>query len=161
MHNTIAIYPGTFDPFTRGHEDLVLRACRLWPRVVVGVAFAYHKKTLFSLEERLQIVQNYFAGNSQVQVKGFDGLLKDFALQEQANVVIRGLRAAGDFEYEFQMAGMNRHLMPDVETVFLTPSSQFQFVSSSLIRETSMLGGDIRAFISEDVQQRLEHKRKK
>lgn len=158
MKTSIAIYPGTFDPFTKGHEDLVLRAARMWSKVIVGVAAAYHKKTLFSLEERLEIVKAYFPNNPEIEVMGFDGLLRDFAREQKANVIVRGLRAVSDFEYEFQLAAMNQHLMPEIETVFLTPCTKYHFVSSTLIREIGLLQGEVSKFVSEDVVQRLMKK---
>ena len=159
MKQSIAIYPGTFDPFTKGHEDLVLRAARMWPKVIVAVAAAYHKKTLFTLEERLEITKNYFKNIPEVEVKGFDGLLRDFVREEKVNVVVRGLRAVSDFEYEFQLAAMNQHLMPEVETVFLTPCTKFHFLSSTLIREIGLLEGEIEQFVSEDTARRLAEKK--
>lgn len=159
MKKSIAIYPGTFDPFTKGHEDLVLRATRMWSKVIVAVAAAYHKKPLFTLEERLEITKNYFAGNPDVEVKSFDGLLRDFVRQQKASVVVRGVRAVSDFEYEFQLAAMNQNLMPEVDTVFLTPCTKFHFVSSTLIREIGLLEGEINQFVSEDVAQRLAEKK--
>ena len=154
----VAIYPGTFDPMTLGHADLMSRAARLFPRLVVAVAYAHHKKTLFSPEERLQMAADAASSLDNVDVVAFDGLLSDFARAQGASVVVRGLRAVSDFEYESQLAGMNRHLMPEVESLFLTPSDQFQFVSGSLVREIAMLGGDVSKFVSPDVAERLRQR---
>ncbi len=155
-----AVYPGTFDPMTLGHVDLVRRASRLFGSVVVAVAAGHHKRTLFSLEERLAIAQEACAAWPHVQVLPFDGLLRDFVVSRGASVVVRGLRAVSDFEYEFQMAGMNRQLMPDVETLFLTPSDAYQFVSGTFVREIAMLGGDVSKFVAEPVLQRLQAKKR-
>ena len=153
-----AVYPGTFDPMTLGHVDLVRRASRLFGSVIVAVAAGHHKRTLFSLEERLAIAQEACSAWPHVRVLPFDGLLRDFVVAQGATVVVRGLRAVSDFEYEFQMAGMNRQLMPDVETLFLTPSDAYQFVSGTFVREIAMLGGDVSKFVAEPVRQRLEAK---
>lgn len=155
-----AVYPGTFDPMTLGHVDLVRRASRLFGSVIVAVAAGHHKRTLFNLEERLAIAQEACAGWSHVQVLPFDGLLRDFVVGQGATVVVRGLRAVSDFEYEFQMAGMNRQLMPDVETLFLTPSDAYQFVSGTFVREIAMLGGDVSKFVAEPVLERLQAKKR-
>ncbi len=156
----IAIYPGTFDPLTRGHEDIVRRACKLFKIVVVGVAESKTKYPFFSLNDRVEIAREILRDNSQVRVLGFKGLLKDFIEQNEASVVIRGLRAVSDFEYEFQMAGMNRYLLPEVETVFLTPSEEFQFISGSIVREIAILGGDIGKFVLPSVESWIEKKLK-
>ena len=156
----IAIYPGTFDPLTRGHEDIVRRACKLFKIVVVGVAESKTKYPFFSLNDRVEIAREVLRDNSQVRVLGFKGLLKDFIEQNEASVVIRGLRAVSDFEYEFQMAGMNRYLLPEVETVFLTPSEEFQFISGSIVREIAILGGDIGKFVLPSVESWIEKKLK-
>ena len=153
-----AIYPGTFDPMTLGHADLMRRASRLFGRLIVAVAAGHHKKTLFTLEERLAMAQELASRHANVEVMAFDGLLRDFVLQQGGQVVVRGLRAVSDFEYEFQMAGMNRQLMPDVETVFLTPSDQYQFVSGTFVREIAILGGDVSKFVAPSVLQRLQDK---
>jgi len=155
----IAVYPGTFDPMTLGHEDLIRRASRLFGTVIVAVAVGHHKRALFSLEERLAMAQQACAALPQVRVLPFDGLLRDFVVGQGARVVVRGLRAVSDFEYEFQMAGMNRQLMPDVETLFLTPSDAFQFVSGTFVREIAMLGGEVGKFVSPHVLQALQAKR--
>lgn len=150
-----AVYPGTFDPMTLGHADLMARASRLFDRLILAVAAGHHKKTMFSLEERLAMGQELAERHDNVEVIAFDGLLRDFVVAHDGKVVVRGLRAVSDFDYEFQMAGMNRHLMPDVETVFLTPSDQFQFVSGTFVREIAMLGGDVAKFVAPSVLARL------
>ncbi|HRA77968.1 MAG TPA: pantetheine-phosphate adenylyltransferase, partial [Burkholderiaceae bacterium] len=132
---TRAIYPGTFDPLTRGHEDLVRRAAKLFASLVVAVADSRGKNPIFSSEERLAIARETLNHYPNVEIVGFSGLLVNFVRQQKADVVIRGLRAVSDFEYEFQMAGMNRHLMPEVETIFMTPTDQYQFISGTLVRE--------------------------
>lgn len=142
------VYPGTFDPFTRGHEDLVRRAANLFEEVIVAVADSRAKQPLFSLEERVSIAREVLAPYDNVTVEGFSGLLMDFIKQRGATVVLRGLRAASDFEYEFQMAGMNRNLHPDVETMFLTPAEKYMFISATMVREIAMLGGDVAPFVN-------------
>lgn len=154
----IAIYPGTFDPLTRGHEDLIRRSAKMFDRVVVGVADSRNKKPFFSLEERVQIAQEVLGHNSNVEVVGFTGLLKNFIRENNGAVILRGLRAVSDFEYEFQMAGMNRHLMPDIETIFMTPSDQYQFISGTIVREIAALGGDISKFVFPSVEQAVKDK---
>ena len=153
-----AVYPGTFDPITRGHEDLVRRAVRLFDRVIVAVAESRNKRPFFSMEERVAMARDVFAGVPQVRVEGFSGLLIDFVAEQGAIAVLRGLRAASDFEYEFQLAGMNRNLKPDIETLFLTPSDEFMFISASMIREISQLGGDVTPFVHPLVARRLNEK---
>lgn len=150
-----AVYPGTFDPMTLGHEDLMRRASRLFDRLVVAVAAGHHKQTMFTVEERLEIATALARQYPNVEVVAFRGLLRDFVVGIGGKVVVRGLRAVSDFEYEFQMAGMNRQLMPDVETVFLTPSDQFQFVSGTFVREIATLGGDVSKFVSPSVHDLL------
>ena len=157
-HQLIAVYPGTFDPMTLGHEDLMRRASSLFGRLVVAVAAGHHKKTLFSLDERLEIATELAAPYPNVQVMAFHGLLCDFVVEHGGKVVVRGLRAVSDFEYEFQMAGMNRQLMPQVETLFLTPSDQFQFVSGTFVREIATLGGDVSKFVAPSVLTRLQRR---
>lgn len=154
-----AIYPGTFDPLTLGHEDILRRAAHLFPQVVLAVAVAHHKKTLFNLDERLAMAREALADVPGVEVVAFEGLLSHFVREQGAGVVIRGIRAVSDYDYEFQMAGMNRQLMPDVETVFLVPGEAYQFVSGTFVREIAMLGGDVSKFVSGGVLQRLAHKR--
>ncbi len=153
-----AVYPGTFDPMTLGHADLMRRASRLFGRLILAVAAGHHKKTMFSLEERLAMAQELARQHGNVEVIAFSGLLSDFVVKHGGKVVVRGLRAVSDFEYEFQMAGMNRHLMPDVETVFLTPSDQYQFVSGTFVREIAMLGGDVSKFVAPSVLARLDER---
>lgn len=155
-----AIYPGTFDPITRGHEDVVRRAARLFDEVVVAVAQSHGKKPLFDLDERVALAAEVLADCPNVRVVGFSGLLMQFAREEGARVVIRGLRAVSDFEYEFQLAGMNRHLYPEVETIFLTPSEQYMFISASLVREIAVLGGDISKFVPSVVDAAIQQKLK-
>ena len=150
-----AVYPGTFDPLTRGHEDLVRRASTLFDAVILAVADSRAKKPFFTLEERLDMARQVLAGLGNVEVVGFNGLLIDFARQHNARVVVRGLRAVSDFEYEFQLAGMNRNLSPDMETVFLTPSEQHMFISATLVREIAMFGGDISKFVHPIVRAKL------
>ena len=149
--NRIAVYPGTFDPITLGHEDIVRRAANLFDEVIVGVAGSTNKNTLFSLDERVALANSVFKA-SNVKVIGFNSLLMQFVQDQGAQMVIRGLRAASDFEYEFQLAGMNRKLFPQLETLFLTPAEQYMFVSSSLVREVAKLGGDVNQFVSPTVE---------
>ena len=155
-NNVIAVYPGTFDPVTRGHEDIVRRATQLFDRVIVAVAAGHHKKSaLFTLPERLEMVREAAKAYPQVEVESYAGLLRDFVVARGAKAVVRGLRAVTDFDYEFQLAGMNRSLMPDVETVFLTPSVRYQFISSTFVREIALLGGEVDKFVSPAVLERL------
>lgn len=160
MQNTI-IYPGTFDPITKGHTDLIERAARLFDNVIVAVAANPGKKPIFSLQERIILAQQVLAHFKNVKVMGFDNLLVEFAKQQGATVILRGLRAVSDFEYEFQLASMNRRLMPELETMFLTPSEQYSFISANLIREIARLGGDITKFVHEAVAQALYQRLKK
>jgi pantetheine-phosphate adenylyltransferase len=153
-----AIYPGTFDPITRGHEDLVRRASTLFDGVVVAVADSRGKKPFFPLDERVEMAREVLSPYANVEVCGFSGLLRDFLIQKHARVIVRGLRAVSDFEYEFQMAGMNRTLIPDVETIFLTPSDQYQFVSATIVREIAVLGGDVAQFVHPVVVTHLQAK---
>lgn len=153
-----AIYPGTFDPITRGHEDLIRRASRLFGEIVVAIAENRNKTPFFSLEERVEIAREVLAEIPGVRVEGFSTLLIDFAARHQAHIVLRGLRAVSDFEYEFQLAGMNRSLKPDIETIFMTPSDQYMFISSSMVREIARLGGDVGSFVHPLVMQRLSAK---
>jgi len=153
--NGAAVYPGTFDPVTRGHEDLVRRASRLFERVVVGIAESRSKRPFFSLEERVEMGRQVLTVYPNVEVHGFDGLLMDFIQRHDAHVILRGLRAVSDFEYEFQMAGMNRNLYPDVETVFLTPAEQYMFISATMVREIALLGGNVSKFVQPVVNERL------
>ena len=152
------VYPGTFDPVTLGHEDLVHRAAKLFSHVIVAVAGSSNKNTMFSLEERVNMTKDIFSNHSNVEVRGFSGLLMQFVKEQNAQMVIRGLRATADFEYEFQLAGMNRKLYPEFETLFLTPSEQFMFISSSLVREVATLGGNIHKFVSSTVENAIKLK---
>ncbi|MFN7572667.1 MAG: pantetheine-phosphate adenylyltransferase [Betaproteobacteria bacterium] len=154
----VAVYPGTFDPLTRGHEDLVRRAASLFAKVVVGVAESRGKKPFFTLEERIAIAREVLSHYPNVEVAGFKGLLSEFVREQGARVIVRGLRAVSDFEYEFQLAGMNRYLLPDVETLFLTPSDQYQFISGSIVREIAQLGGDVGKFVFPSVDRWLRAK---
>jgi len=153
-----AVYPGTFDPMTLGHADLMRRAANLFDRLVLAVAAGHHKRTMFTIAERLEMAQEIAAPYPNVEVMAFRGLLRNFVVDLGAKVVIRGLRAVSDFEYEFQMAGMNRQLMPDVETVFMTPSDQYQFVSGTFVREIATLGGDVSKFVAPSVLTRLNNR---
>jgi len=155
-----AIYPGTFDPLTRGHEDLVRRAAGLFDEGVVGIAHSRSKKPFFTVEERVEIASEVLGHYPNVRVASFAGLLKDFVREQNGRVIVRGLRAVSDFEYEFQMAGMNRHLLPDVETMFMTPSDQYQFISGTIVREIAQLGGDVSKFVFPSVERWLQSKTK-
>ena len=151
-----AVYPGTFDPMTLGHEDVVRRASQLFDKLIVVVAVGHHKKqTLFTLDERMAMVRELVKPYPNVEVASFGGLMRDFVVSRGAKAMVRGLRAVTDFDYEFQLAGMNRSLMPDVETVFLTPGDKYQFISSTFVREIATLGGEIHKFVSPNVQARL------
>jgi len=155
---TTAIYPGTFDPLTNGHTDLVARASKLFDKVIVAVAINPGKKPVFSLEERVALTEQTLAEFGNVEVCGFEGLLVDVAKDNKADVILRGLRAVSDFEHEFQLASMNRKMQPDVETMFLTPSEQFSYISSSLVREIAALGGDVSDFVAPNVLAALRSK---
>ena len=154
-HNVIAVYPGTFDPMTLGHEDVVRRATQLFGHLIVAVAAGHHKKAMFSLNERIEMVREAVKDYPQVRVESFSGLLRDFVVSRGGKAMVRGLRAVTDFDYEFQLAGMNRSLMPQVETVFLTPSDKYQFISSTFVREIATLGGEVDKFVSPVVNERL------
>lgn len=158
MSDGIAVYPGTFDPLTKGHEDLVRRAAQLFDHLIVGVAQSRGKQPFFSLEERVEIAREVLAVYPNVEVRGFNSLLLQFMDDCKARVVVRGLRAVSDFEYEFQMAGMNRNLRPDVETVFMTPSEQYQFISATMVREIASLGGNVGKFVQPLVAERIAAK---
>jgi len=145
--NVTALYPGSFDPLTNGHSDLVERATRIFDHVIVAVAANPKKAPLFSLEERVALAKEVLGGLSNVEVCGFDNLLADYARQRKAQVILRGLRAVSDFEYEFQLAGMNRRLNNETETLFLTPAESYSYISSSLVKEIAQLGGDVSAFV--------------
>ena len=153
-----AVYPGTFDPLTRGHEDLVRRASRLFGNLVLGIADSSTKRTFFTLQERIDIAQEVLADVKNLSVVGFKGLLTEFVRQQDARVVLRGLRAVSDFEYEFQLAGMNRALNPEFETMFLTPGEQHMFISATLVREIATLGGDVSKFVDPIVRAKLAAK---
>lgn len=155
---TTAIYPGTFDPITNGHIDLVMRASKLFNKVIVAVAINPGKKPAFNLAERVDLAKQTLVGLDNVEVCGFEGLLIDVANQKQAKVIIRGLRAVSDFEHEFQLAGMNRRMRPEIETLFLTPAEQFTYISSSLVREIAALGGDVSEFVAPCVMTALKAK---
>jgi len=154
----IAVYPGTFDPMTLGHEDLMRRACGLFDKLLLAVAAGHHKRTMFTIDERIDIARELTQPYKNVEVVAFRGLLRDFVVENGGKVVVRGLRAVSDFEYEFQMAGMNRQLMPEVETIFMTPSDQFQFVSGTFVREIATLGGDVSKFVAPSVLRRLQER---
>lgn len=160
-HYSKIIYPGTFDPITKGHLDLIKRACRLFDEVIVAVAIGHHKKPLFTLEERIALVEEACGdqGLMNMSVIGFDGLLVDLAKNQQATGVLRGLRAMSDFEYEFQLANLNRELDPDFEAVFLTPSQQYSFISSTLVREIGKLAGDVSKFVPPCVVEAFKRKK--
>jgi pantetheine-phosphate adenylyltransferase len=158
MTITRAVYPGTFDPITNGHEDLIQRASRLFDHVVVGVAHSQAKRPFFSLDERVSLASEVLAPYKNVSVMGFSGLLSEFVKEQSATVIMRGLRAVSDFEYEFQLAGMNRRLAPGVETLFLTPSDKYLFLSATIVREIAVLGGDISAFVHAVTAERMREK---
>ena len=157
MHRRV-IYPGTFDPITNGHTDLISRAAKMFDSVVVGVAASPSKKPWFSVDERVALAQRALAPLPNVEVVGFTGLLVDFAKEHNASVLIRGLRAVSDFEFEFQLANMNRRLMADLETIFLTPSEQNSFISSTLVREVALHNGDVSQFVCPAVAKALGEK---
>jgi pantetheine-phosphate adenylyltransferase len=154
-----AVYPGTFDPLTRGHEDLVRRASTLFDRVVLAIADSKAKRPYFTLEERIAMAREVLGDLKNVEVTGFSSLLTEFVRKQGARVVLRGLRAVSDFEYEFQLAGMNRNLYPEMETIFLTPSEQHMFISATLVREIAILGGDVSQFVHPMVAKKLKAKK--
>lgn len=158
MKHTSAIYPGTFDPVTNGHTDLIERAASLFDRVIVGVAANGGKNPAFTLEERVDLLQRVVGHLANVEICHFASLLVHFARSQGAQVIVRGLRAVSDFEYEFQLAGMNRRLDPEMETLFLTPAEQFTYISSSLVREIAALGGDVSPFVDPVVQAALRRR---
>lgn len=153
-----AIYPGTFDPITNGHSDLIERATRLFDRTIVAIAASPRKAPMFDLQERIALASEVLAGMKGVEVVGFDTLLADFSRQQGVNVILRGLRAVSDFEYEFQLAGMNRQLAAEIETIFLTPAEKYTFISSSLVKEVSSLGGDVSQFVHPIVDAALKQR---
>lgn len=152
------IYPGTFDPITKGHADLVKRATHLFDRVIVAVAASPGKEPVFSLEERLTMANDALRGTENVDIMPLQGLLVEFARQQNARAILRGLRAVSDFDYEFQLAGMNRKLAPEIETFFLTPDEKYTYISSSLVREIAALGGDVSAFVHKNVMAELKQR---
>ena len=158
LNKRVAIYAGTFDPMTRGHEDLVRRAVNLFDHVIVAIAASHAKRPFFGLEERVDMAREVLKHYPNAEVCSFNGLLMDFLHERGAKVILRGLRAASDFEYEFQMAGMNRNLYPEVETLFLTPSEQYMFISATMVREIAILGGDVGKFVQPSVRERLIRK---
>ena len=153
-----AVYPGTFDPMTMGHVDLVKRASKLFDSVIIAIASSDSKKPMFSLEERIQIGNKIFADDPKVEVVGFSGLLVNFAKENDANILIRGLRVVADFEYEFQLANMNRAMSPDIESVFLTPKEEYSYISSSLVKEIATMGGDVTRFVDPVTLEALNQK---
>ena len=156
--NKKAVYPGTFDPMTLGHEDLVRRAARLFDHVVLAVADSRTKRPLFTLAERIDMARDALKDVKNVTVEGFSGLLMQFVREHDALVVLRGVRAVSDFDYEFQLAGMNRKMYPEVETVFMTPGEEYMFLSATLVREISVMGGDVSKFVSPEIAGRLKGK---
>ena len=152
------VYPGTFDPITNGHIDLIGRACKLFDHVIVAVAQSAAKKPLFDLDERVALAKTTLKDFDQVEVCGFDGLLAHFVKEQQASAVIRGLRAVSDFEYEFQLANMNRAMMPEMESIFLTPSERFSYLSSTMVREIASMGGDVSQFVPNVIEDALNKK---
>ena len=153
-----AVYPGTFDPMTMGHVDLVKRASKLFDSVIIAIASSDSKKPMFSLEERIEIGNKIFADDPKVEVVGFSGLLVNFAKENDANILIRGLRVVADFEYEFQLANMNRAMSPDIESVFLTPKEEYSYISSSLVKEIATMGGDVTRFVDPVTLEALNQK---
>jgi pantetheine-phosphate adenylyltransferase len=160
MHKRNAVYPGTFDPITNGHTDLVKRAASIFDRVVVAIAANPNKAPMFTLEQRVDMASRVLADVTNVEVTGFSGLTVDFARQSSLTVIVRGLRAISDFEFEFQLANMNRHLTPEIESVFMTPQEQYTFISSTLVREIAVLGGNVSEFVHPIVETELKRHRK-
>ena len=155
LDHRVAIYPGTFDPVTRGHEDLVRRAASLFDQLIVAIAESPSKRPLFDLAERVELAEEVLGDIKNVKIVGFNSLLMNFVHDQGAKVIVRGLRAVSDFEYEFQMAGMNRSVYPEVETLFLTPGEQHMFISATMVREIARLGGDVSKFVPPCVEKRL------
>jgi pantetheine-phosphate adenylyltransferase len=153
-----AVYPGTFDPFTRGHEDIVRRAAGIFAHVVVAVAAHTTKTPAFAVEERVELARGTLSGVSNIEVVGYTGLTVEFARTRGLSVIVRGLRAVSDFEFEFQLANMSRHLLPDIETVFMVPTEKFTFISSTLVREIASLGGDVSSFVHPAVEAALKRR---
>ena len=160
MKKRTAVYPGTFDPITNGHQDLVRRASGIFDQVIVAIAANPNKTPMFSLEKRVELARRVLGDLGNVSVQGYSGLTVEFARQHQGSVIVRGLRAVSDFEFEFQLANMSRHLDRNFETVFLTPQEQFTFISSSLVREIAVLGGDVRQFVHPIVEAELKKMRR-
>jgi pantetheine-phosphate adenylyltransferase len=160
MKKRNAVYPGTFDPITNGHTDLVRRAAGIFDRVVVAIAANPNKAPMFSLEQRVQMALHVLVDTHNVEVMGYTGLTVDFARANGIGVVVRGLRAVSDFEFEFQLANMSRHLTPEIESVFMTPQEQYTFISSSLVREIAVLGGNVSEFVHPSVELELKRHRK-
>lgn len=158
MKKNIAIYPGTFDPITQGHVDLITRASRLFDTIIIAIAQNQKKTPLFNLSERIQLAEEALKNCDNVIVKGFNVLLVQFAKDHHANIILRGLRAVSDFDYEFQLAGMNRSIDSDIETIFLTPAEHYTYISSSLVREIASLGGDVEKFVPQNVAAALKNK---
>ena len=154
----VAVYPGTFDPITHGHTDLVTRAARVFDKVIVAIAESPHKTPFFSLEKRIALAHTQLDGLDNIEIVGFSNLLMDFAQENNASIIVRGLRAVSDFEYEFQLASMNLNLCEDVETMFLTPDEKYGFISSTLVREVARLNGDVSQFVGEEIQHALNEK---
>ena len=153
---SVAVYPGTFDPITHGHTDLVTRAARVFDHVIVAIAESPHKTPFFTLQKRIELAHTQLGDLDNISIVGFSNLLVDFVLQNNASVIVRGLRAVSDFEYEFQLASMNRNLCDDVETMFLTPDEQYGFISSTLVREVARLGGDVSQFVGPEIELALK-----
>jgi pantetheine-phosphate adenylyltransferase len=153
----VAVYPGTFDPITHGHTDLVSRAARVFDHVIVAIAESPHKTPFFSLKQRIELAASQLSGLKNIEIVGFSTLLVDFVQKKGATVIVRGLRAVSDFEYEFQLASMNRNLCEQVETMFLTPDEQFGFISSTLVKEVARLGGDVSQFVGPEIELALKH----
>jgi pantetheine-phosphate adenylyltransferase len=160
MNKRTAMYPGTFDPITNGHNDLVRRAASIFDRLVVAIAANPNKAPMFSLEQRVEMARSVLTDVHNVEVRGFVGLTVDFARQNGLTVIVRGLRALSDFEFEFQLANMNRHISPEIETVFMTPQEQYTFISSTLVREIAVLGGNVSEFVHPLVEVELKRHRK-
>jgi len=158
MHNKIIIYPGTFDPITLGHMDLIERSLKIFDKVIIAVAQNSNKKTLFSFTERIDLIKQIFTGNKKIMVDGFTGLLVDFAKTKNCYAILRGLRVVSDFEYEFQMSGINRILNKDIETLFLTPSEKYAYISSSMVKEVAILNGSLTKFVDPIIQIAVEKK---
>lgn len=155
-NNSTVVYPGTFDPITRGHEDIINRASKIFNKVIIAIAaVSTGKQFSFAIDRRVELAKNALAGNPAVEVVAFEGLLVDFIASRETNLILRGLRAVSDFEHEFQLANMNRKLSPDLETIFLTPSEQFTYISSSLVKEIARLGGNVEQFVSMDIANAL------